>query len=67
VVTGVWNGRLSTTEDGSLTALLGASPGASNTVNTKMIGILERLFQERFSTLDWQAKQNNGASSTVIT
>ena len=44
-----------TTEDGSLAALLGASPGASTTVNT-MIGILERCFVERVKSADWQSK-----------
>ncbi|TYL46756.1 malate dehydrogenase (quinone) [Marinomonas sp. IMCC 4694] len=44
-----------TTKDGSLAALLGASPGASTTVNT-MIGIMERCFKERFTTSDWQTK-----------
>jgi malate dehydrogenase (quinone) len=44
-----------TTEDGSLAALLGASPGASTTVNT-MIGIIERCFQDRITTDEWQAK-----------
>ena len=44
-----------TTEDGSLAALLGASPGASTTVNT-MIGILERCFHERVASPEWQAK-----------
>lgn len=44
-----------TTEDGSLAALLGASPGASTTVNT-MIGILERCFYERLSSTEWQTK-----------
>ncbi|QUX97434.1 malate dehydrogenase (quinone) [Marinomonas sp. CT5] len=43
------------TEDGSLAALLGASPGASTTVNT-MIGILERCFPERIESPEWQAK-----------
>ena len=44
-----------TSKDGSLAALLGASPGASTTVNT-MIGIVERCFQDRLSTDEWQAK-----------
>lgn len=44
-----------TSEDGSLAALLGASPGASTTVNT-MIDILERCFPERLNDGDWQAK-----------
>ncbi|MCB5163064.1 malate dehydrogenase (quinone) [Marinomonas sp. E8] len=43
------------TKDGSLAALLGASPGASTTVNT-MIGILERCFQDRLQDASWQAK-----------
>ncbi|MEO9656185.1 malate dehydrogenase (quinone) [Marinomonas sp.] len=43
------------TEDGSLAALLGASPGASTTVNT-MIGILERSFPEKIASESWQAK-----------
>lgn len=42
-------------EDGSMAALLGASPGASTTVNT-MISILERCFPEKMSSLEWQAK-----------
>lgn len=42
-------------EDGSIAALLGASPGASTTVNT-MIGILERSFSERVQSPEWQAK-----------
>ncbi|MBJ7539285.1 malate dehydrogenase (quinone) [Marinomonas transparens] len=44
-----------TTEDGSLAALLGASPGASTTVDT-MIGILERCFPERLASNEWQTK-----------
>ncbi len=43
------------TADGSLAALLGASPGASTTVNT-MIGILERCFPEQVASSDWQGK-----------
>lgn len=42
-------------KDGSLAALLGASPGASTTVNT-MIGILERCFKEKMNSPEWQAK-----------
>lgn len=41
--------------DGSLAALLGASPGASTTVNT-MIGILERCFADKMNSPEWQAK-----------
>ncbi|WP_394181672.1 malate dehydrogenase (quinone) [Marinomonas posidonica] len=44
-----------TSADGSLAALLGASPGASTTVNT-MIGILERCFADRLNDSEWQAK-----------
>ena len=44
-----------TTEDGSLAALLGASPGASTSVNT-MISIVERCFADRLATDEWQAK-----------
>ncbi|GAB3483120.1 malate dehydrogenase (quinone) [Marinomonas epiphytica] len=43
------------TKDGSLAALLGASPGASTTVNT-MLGILERSFPEKVASEEWQAK-----------
>ncbi|MCV2403693.1 malate dehydrogenase (quinone) [Marinomonas sp. C2222] len=43
------------TEDGSMAALLGASPGASTTVNT-MIGIIERCFADRLASDEWQAK-----------
>ncbi|MDP5056149.1 MAG: malate dehydrogenase (quinone) [Marinomonas hwangdonensis] len=43
------------TADGSLAALLGASPGASTTVNT-MIGILERCFPEQVASSEWQEK-----------
>ena len=41
--------------DGTLAALLGASPGASTTVNT-MIGIIERCFADRIKTPEWQTK-----------
>ena len=44
-----------TSKDGSLAALLGASPGASTTVNT-MISIIERCFKDRLSSDEWQAK-----------
>ncbi|MBJ7556742.1 malate dehydrogenase (quinone) [Marinomonas spartinae] len=43
------------TKDGSLAALLGASPGASTTVNT-MVGILEKCFPERMKSPQWQAR-----------
>ncbi len=40
--------------DGSLAALLGASPGASVSV-TAMLHILERCFAERMASAEWQA------------
>lgn len=43
------------TADGSLAALLGASPGASTAAQT-MINILEDCFSERMATPEWQAK-----------
>lgn len=44
-----------TSADGSLAALLGASPGASTSVAT-MIGILEKCFKHQMGTEEWQAK-----------
>lgn len=44
-----------TSHDGTLAALLGASPGASTAVDT-MIGILERCFADRMASPEWQAK-----------
>ena len=41
--------------DGSLSALLGASPGASVTVKA-MIEVLETCFSEQMHTPEWQAK-----------
>lgn len=41
--------------DGTLAALLGASPGASTSVNT-MIGIIEKCFADRMQSDAWQAK-----------
>ena len=41
--------------DGSLSALLGASPGASVTVKA-MLEVLETCYSERMQTLEWQAK-----------
>lgn len=43
------------TEDGSLAALLGASPGASTAAQT-MINILEDCFADRMATPQWQEK-----------
>ncbi|WP_196157434.1 malate dehydrogenase (quinone) [Reinekea sp. G2M2-21] len=44
-----------TTQDGSLAALLGASPGASTAVDT-MVGILEICFADRVGSEAWQTK-----------
>ncbi|NVK43020.1 MAG: malate dehydrogenase (quinone) [Oceanospirillaceae bacterium] len=44
-----------TASDGSLAALLGASPGASTAVNT-MINIIERCFPEQMASAQWQNK-----------
>lgn len=44
-----------TSSDGTLAALLGASPGASITVKT-MIEIIESCFAEQYKKEGWQAK-----------
>lgn len=44
-----------TSEDGSLAALLGASPGASTAVSA-MMSIVERCYEERLQKSDWQNK-----------
>ncbi|WP_207420950.1 malate:quinone oxidoreductase [Desertivirga brevis] len=41
--------------DGSIAALLGASPGASTTVSI-MLNLLGRCFKEKMKTAEWQAK-----------
>ena len=41
--------------DGSLAALLGASPGASTAVSI-MLGLLEKCFPEQLRTEAWQQK-----------
>lgn len=41
--------------DGSLAALLGASPGASTAVST-MIQMLDRCFPERMASAEWKAR-----------
>jgi malate dehydrogenase (quinone) len=41
--------------DGSIAALLGASPGASTAVSI-MLQLLQRCFKDRFETPEWQAK-----------
>ncbi|HEY8119553.1 MAG TPA: malate dehydrogenase (quinone) [Methylophilaceae bacterium] len=42
-------------QDGSLAALLGASPGASTSVQA-MLQVIERCFSSRLQTSEWQAK-----------
>jgi malate dehydrogenase (quinone) len=44
-----------TSADGSLAALLGASPGASTAVSA-MLSIVERCFAERMREASWQRK-----------
>lgn len=49
-------------EDGSLAALLGASPGASTSVPA-MIQVLERCFSAQLKTKDWQENMQEMVSS----
>ncbi len=42
-------------QDGTLAALLGASPGASTAANA-MLDVLERCFPEKFASSEWQAR-----------
>ena len=44
-----------TAQDGTLATLLGASPGASTSVQA-MIEVLERCYPERIASHEWQAK-----------
>ena len=44
-----------TAADGSLAALLGASPGASTSVSI-MLGLIQRCFPLQMQSADWQAK-----------
>ncbi|WP_276940943.1 malate dehydrogenase (quinone) [Helicobacter japonicus] len=44
-----------TSQDGSLAALLGASPGASTVVNI-MLQVLERCFGDKMNSNDWRDK-----------
>ncbi len=44
-----------TSADGSLAALLGASPGASTAVSA-MLSIIERCYAERMNEADWKTK-----------
>jgi malate dehydrogenase (quinone) len=41
--------------DGSIAALLGASPGASTAVDI-MLKLLERCFKDEYNTEEWQSK-----------
>ena len=47
--------ELVSSADGSLAALLGASPGASTAVDT-MLQLLQRCMPERLASLEWQAR-----------
>ncbi|WLQ15770.1 malate dehydrogenase (quinone) [Hahella aquimaris] len=47
--------ELVASKDGSLAALLGASPGASVAVKA-MVDVIERCFKDRLSSADWNAK-----------
>ncbi len=47
--------ELVASRDGTLAALLGASPGASIAVHA-MLGVLERCFKERLASEAWQAR-----------
>jgi malate dehydrogenase (quinone) len=49
-------------EDGTLAALLGASPGASTAVSA-MIDVLERCFPEKMKTDQWQSRMRELVSS----
>jgi malate dehydrogenase (quinone) len=42
-------------EDGTIAALLGASPGASTSVSI-MLGLIEQCFASRINTSEWQSK-----------
>lgn len=44
-------------KDGTLAALLGASPGASTAANA-MLDVLQRCFPEKMKTPEWQARMN---------
>ena len=47
-----------TSADGSLAALLGASPGASTAV-TIMLEVLNRCWPQKVSTIQWQKRLKN--------
>lgn len=52
--------------DGSIAALLGASPGASTAVSI-MVGLLHRCFEDRIKTPEWQSKLRQMIPSYGIT
>ena len=45
-----------TSADGTVAALLGASPGASTAVSI-MLGLLERCFPARWASAEWHARR----------
>ncbi len=51
-----------TAADGSLAALLGASPGASTAVSI-MLGLIEKCFTEQMQSTEWKAKVKEMISS----
>jgi malate dehydrogenase (quinone) len=51
-----------TTADGSLSVLLGASPGASTAVSI-MIDVVGRCFKEELASPEWQEKLKNDSFS----
>lgn len=44
-----------TSQDGTVSALLGASPGASTSAPI-MLNLLQKVFKDKFATPEWQAK-----------
>lgn len=46
------------TADGTLAALLGASPGASTAV-TAMLQVMEKCFTENYNSINWQQQFKN--------
>lgn len=46
-----------TSSDGTLSAMLGASPGASTSVDI-MVSVLKKCFSEEFNSVQWQEKLN---------
>lgn len=46
-----------TTNDGTLSVLLGASPGASTAVSV-MLDVVQKCFQDQMKSPEWQSKLN---------